>query len=84
MHQRLFAYLQGWAERLKVGDHLVTFHVLESADVANALLTYVESNHVDVIILGAATHGLQLQRLVATVPIRVAMYAPCTVMLVKP
>jgi len=33
--------------------------------------------------MGAATHGLQLQRFVATVPIKVAMHAPCTVMLVK-
>jgi hypothetical protein len=33
--------------------------------------------------MGAATHGLQLQRFVATVPIKVAMRAPCTVMLVK-
>ena len=33
--------------------------------------------------MGAATHGLQMQRLVATVPIKVAMDAPCTVILVK-
>jgi nucleotide-binding universal stress UspA family protein len=36
------------------------------------------------IIMGAATHGLQMQRWIATVPIKVAMQAPCTVMLVKP
>jgi hypothetical protein len=30
-----------------------------------------------------ATHGLQMQRFVATVPIKVAMGAPCTVILVK-
>src|SRR4029079_13769431 len=40
-------------------------------------------NHVDLVIMGAATHGLQLQRLIATVPIKVAMHAPCMVMLVK-
>lgn len=34
-------------------------------------------------ILGAATHGLQLQRFIDTVPIRVARDAPCTVILVK-
>ncbi len=33
--------------------------------------------------MGAATHGLQMQRLLATVPIKVAMAAPCTVILVK-
>jgi nucleotide-binding universal stress UspA family protein len=35
------------------------------------------------IIMGAATHGLQMQRFVSTVPIKVAMDAPCTVILVK-
>ena len=35
------------------------------------------------IVMGAATHGLQMQRLLATVPIKVAMNAPCTVILVK-
>jgi nucleotide-binding universal stress UspA family protein len=35
------------------------------------------------IVMGAATHGLQLQRFIATVPIKVAMHAPCTVILVK-
>jgi len=33
--------------------------------------------------MGAATHGLQMQRLIATVPMRVARDAPCTVILVK-
>jgi hypothetical protein len=33
--------------------------------------------------MGAATHGLKMQRFLATVPIKVAMEAPCTVILVK-
>jgi len=82
-HQRMLAYLQQWAQKLVLGDHLATYHVLESDDVAKALLAYADGNEVNLIIMGAATHGLQLQRFVATVPIRVAMHAPCTVMLVK-
>ena len=35
------------------------------------------------IVMGAATHGLHMQRLLTTVPIKVAMQAPCTVILVK-
>ncbi|MDO8283652.1 MAG: hypothetical protein Q7T69_01445, partial [Rhodoferax sp.] len=35
------------------------------------------------IVMGAATHGLMTQRFVATVPIKVAMDAPCTIILVK-
>jgi nucleotide-binding universal stress UspA family protein len=57
--------------------------VLESGDVAHALLRYAQGNDVNMVIMGAATHGLQLQRWVATVPIKVAMQAPCTVILVK-
>ena len=34
-------------------------------------------------ILGAATHGVQTQRFIATGPMRVARDAPCTVILVK-
>ena len=51
--------------------------------MAQALINYAMGNHVSVIVLGAATHGLMTQRFVATVPIKVAMDAPCTVILVK-
>ena len=57
--------------------------MLEASDVAQALVRYAEGNHVNLIIMGAATHGLQTQRFVATVPTRVARDAPCTVVLVK-
>lgn len=83
IHQRMLAYLRRWAETVDIGDHLATFHVLESSDVSQAILSYAEANDVNLIIMGAATHGLQMQRFVATVPIKVAMRAPCTVMLVK-
>ncbi len=72
-----------WAEGLDLSGHQVSFHVLESGDVAQALLRYAEGNSVSLIIMGAATHGLSMQRFVATVPIKVAMHAPCTVVLVK-
>ncbi len=75
--------MQQWAQALDLSNHQASFHVLESGDVAEALLKYAETNHVNMIIMGAATHGLQLQRFVATVPIKVAMAAPCTVILVK-
>ena len=61
----------------------MSYHVLESSDVAHALVRYAEGNHVNMMILGAATHGLQTQRFIATVPMRVARDAPCTVILVK-
>ena len=51
--------------------------------MADALVRYATGNHVSMIVMGAATHGLAMQRFVATVPIKVAMDAPCTVILVK-
>ena len=57
--------------------------MLESRDVAQALLNYAVGNQVSLIVMGAATHGLKTQRFIATVPIKVAMDAPCTVILVK-
>ena len=83
VHQKMMAYLRSWAASLELGDHVATYHVLESGDKAQALLAYAEGNQVNLIVMGAATHGLQIQRFVATVPIKVAMHAPCTVMLVK-
>lgn len=83
VHRWHLSRLQQWAQPLDLGGHQTSFHVLESGDVAQALLRYAEGNHVNMVILGAATHGVQMQRVVATVPIKVAMEASCTVILVK-
>ncbi|WP_333843910.1 serine/threonine protein kinase [Limnohabitans sp.] len=83
VHRQYLSMLQQWAQPLDLEQHQTSFHVLEASDVAHALVRYAEGNHVSMIVMGAATHGLQLQRFVATVPIKVAMEAPCTVILVK-
>ena len=83
VHRWHLSRLQQWAQPLDLWDHQTSYHVLESGDVAQALLAYAEGNQVNMIIMGAATHGLQMQRFVATVPIKVAMGASCTVILVK-
>lgn len=72
-----------WAQGLLLDGHQASFHVIEASDVAQALIAYARGNHVSLLVLGSATHGLPLQRLVATVPTRVAMAAPCSVLLVK-
>ncbi|MBS1175336.1 MAG: serine/threonine protein kinase [Burkholderiaceae bacterium] len=83
VYRQYLSMLQQWAQPLDLTQHQVSYHVLESSDVADAILKYAENNHVNMIIMGAATHGLQMQKFVATVPIKVAMYAPCTIILVK-
>lgn len=83
VHRRHLAQLRQWVQPLELTGHQCSCHVLEAGDVAQALLDYARGNQVSVIVLGAATHGLMTQRLIATVPIKVAMDAPCTVILVK-
>ncbi|AFU44285.1 protein kinase [Acidovorax sp. KKS102] len=83
LHRQHMARLRQWAQGLDLTGHAVSYHVLEAGDVAQALVRYAASNHVSMMILGAATHGLQTQRFFATVPMRVARDAPCTVILVK-
>lgn len=83
LHRQHRSRLKQWAQPLDLHGHGVSYHVLEATDVAQALVRYAEGNNVGLMILGAATHGLQMQRLIATVPMRVARDAPCTVILVK-
>jgi nucleotide-binding universal stress UspA family protein len=83
VHRDYLTLLHQWAQPLDLEHHQTSFHVLEASDVANAIVRYAEGNHVNMIVMGAATHGLQMQRWAATVPIKVAMEAPCTVILVK-
>ena len=83
LHRTHLARLKKWAQGLDMRGHGVSYHVLEASDVALALVRYAQGNNVGLLIMGAATHGLQLQRLLATVPMRVVRDAPCTVILVK-
>ena len=83
MHRFHSEQLRLWSRGLDLHDHQVSFHVLQSEDVAGALLAYAQANHVSLIVMGAATHGLALQRWIPTVPARVAAEAPCSVLLVK-
>ena len=83
VHRHHLTRLKQWAQGLDLSNHNVSYHVLEASDVAQALVRYAEGNQVSMLILGAATHGLHTQRVVSTIPIRVARDAPCTVLLVK-
>ena len=83
LQRQMLAMLKRWAQPMALGGHQVSYQVLEDSDRADAIVRYASTNNVSMIVMGAATHGLQLQRLVATVPIKVAMQAPCTVILVK-
>ena len=83
VHRKYLSGLRQWAQPLDLSGHQTSYHVLESGDVAQALVNYAVGNQVSLIVMGAATHGLKTQRFVATVPIKVAIDAPCTIILVK-
>jgi len=83
LHRHHAEQLRQWARGLALQGHQVSFHVLQSDDVAGALLAYARAHHVSLVVLGAATHGLALQRWIPTVPARVAAEAPCSVLLVR-
>jgi serine/threonine protein kinase len=83
VHLRHLARMRAWAKPLQLSAQQVSFHVLESGDVAGTLVSYARGNHVGILLMGAATHGQQFQAIIHTVPIKVAMQAPCTVILVK-
>ena len=83
LQRRHLERLRQWAQGIDLDGHQVSYHVIEASDVAQALIANAEGNQVSLLVMGAATHGLQLQRWIATVPMRVAMAAPCSVLLVK-
>ena len=83
LHRHHAGQLRQWARGLDLPEQQVSFHVLQADDVAAALLAYAEANHVSLVVLGAATHGLALRRFIPTVPARVAAEAPCSVLLVR-
>ena len=82
-HRRFLSAMHQWSLPLDSTTHQMSFEVLESNDIASALLHYARDNSVSVIVMGAATHGLKTQHFIATIPIKVAIDAPCTVILVK-
>lgn len=85
-HVRRLVALRDWARPLVLdrdeARHLLTVHVLEHSDPAQALLDYARSNHVDHMVMGA--RGITgVRRLLGSVSARVVAEAPCTVTVVR-
>ena len=83
LHRQYLTRMQRWAQGVKTEGHQVSFHVLDSDDVAGALLRFAKENYVDLIIMGAQPVSRASGRLIASVPLRVASDATCTVTLVR-
>jgi nucleotide-binding universal stress UspA family protein len=81
-HVQRLVELRHWARPLHLAEGRVTFHVLEAADVAQALLDYARANRVDHLVLGARANSLS-RRLLGSVSGKVAAEAPCSVTVVR-
>jgi nucleotide-binding universal stress UspA family protein len=78
-----FARLRHWVEPLRLPPQRLSLHVIESPNPEGALLDFAESNHVDLIVLGAPPPtqlGLAWWRSVAS---RVTANARCSVHVVR-
>jgi serine/threonine protein kinase len=73
--------LRAWAEPLRLPPELVSMHVLESNDPAEALVHYARVNRVDHLVIGAPPSSVPPARRGDTVSFRVASDAPCSVTL---
>ena len=71
--------LRNWAQPLQLPKGKVTYHLLESRNVADAVLDFARSNKVDHLIVGAPVRG----RISGKVSARITADAPCTVTVVR-
>jgi nucleotide-binding universal stress UspA family protein len=69
---RHLVVLRHWAETLQLTAGQVSFHVVESADPAEALLAYARANQVDHIVIGAPPRDVALRGMLGAVSSRVA------------
>jgi nucleotide-binding universal stress UspA family protein len=81
-HVRRLVELQHWAAPLGLDAPRVTFHVLEAADPAQAILEHARVNGVDHVVLGARTKA-PLRNMLGSVSAEVVADAPCSVTVVR-
>ena len=80
--KRLVA-LKEWARDLDLSEEMVSFHVIEAVDPAQAILDYAKFNQVDHIVMGARGHST-LRRYLGSVSSRIVSEAACSVTVVRP
>ena len=81
-HVKRLIALRHWARSLDLPDHRITFHVLESHEIADALIDYARGNAIDHLIMGA--RGVTgVRRILGSVSSRVVAEANCTVTVVR-
>lgn len=79
IHVQKLAELRSWAQPLQLPRGKVSYHLLESRNVAAAVLEFARSNHVDHIVIGVPAHGTSPGKVSA----QITAEAPCTVTVVR-
>lgn len=79
IHVQRLVELRNWARPLQLPKGQITYHLLESRNVAGAVLDFARSNNVDHLIVGAPTSSGST----AKVSGRITAEAPCTVTVVR-
>ncbi len=82
IHLQRLIQLRHWAEALQLEEGRISFHVLETPDTADAILTYVNANKVDHVIMGARASSLR-RTLLGSVSSQVTSHAGCSVTVVR-
>jgi nucleotide-binding universal stress UspA family protein len=82
LHAQRLAALKHWARPLQAYANRITFHVLETHDVAEGILDFANSNHIDHVVMGARGSSL-LRRYLGSVSSQVVAGATCTVTVVR-
>ena len=82
IHVQKLVELKEWARPLRLEQERITFHVLEHAEPAQALLEFIRSNHVDQVLIGARGSST-FRRFLGSVSSQVVAEAECTVTVVR-
>jgi nucleotide-binding universal stress UspA family protein len=82
VHVQRLVELKEWARTLDLPPERVSFHVLDAADPAAALVDFARANHINHIVIGARGSSA-LRRHLGSVSARVAAEASCTVTVVR-
>src|SRR5262249_44731116 len=81
-HLQRLIELKHWARMIPIPENRLTYHVIEAADAAAAILDYARNTRVDHIVIGARGSAT-LRRHIGSVSAKVAAEAPCTVTVVR-
>lgn len=83
LHIKHLVELRHWAKPLQLPEERVSYHVIESAKPADALIDYAKFNDVSQIIIGATSASVDAHPLLGSIAAKVVAQASCSVTVVR-